>query len=176
MTFNQYGLHTTLEVKTRQGLYYKAGKDRLLTFVLTRDTQGKRPMQIFYCTDLTRDARSILSAYACRWSIEVTHHDAKQYLGLEDPANRLPLAVERTAPMAMFLYSLTVLWYAEHGHAHVRFPNRPWYTRKREPSFADMLTTLRRLTWEEKLSTVPPGSSLQNKNINLLTYLATLTG
>ncbi len=133
-------------------------------------------MQIFYCTDLTRDARSILSAYACRWSIEVTHHDAKQYLGLEDPANRLPLAVERTAPMAMFLYSLTVLWYAEHGHAHVRFPNRPWYTRKREPSFADMLTTLRRLTWEEKLSTVPPGSSLQNKNINLLTYLATLTG
>ncbi len=40
LTFNQYGLHTTLEVKTRQGLYYKAGKDRLLTFVLTRDTQG----------------------------------------------------------------------------------------------------------------------------------------
>lgn len=176
LTFHQYGLHTTLEIKTRQGLYYKAGKDRLLTFVLTRDVEGKRPMQIFYCTDLTRDARSILSAYACRWSIEVTHHDAKQYLGLEDPANRLPLAVERTAPMAMCLYSLTVLWYAEHGHAHVRFPNRPWYKRKSEPSFADMLTTLRRLTWEEKLSTVPSGNSLQKKNLNLLTYLATLVG
>jgi hypothetical protein len=176
LKFHQYGLHTTLDTKTRQGLYYKAGKDRLLTFVLTRDLEGERPTQIFYCTDLTLDVRGILSAYSCRWSIEVTHHDAKQYLGLEDPANRLPLAVERTAPMAMFLYSLTVLWYAEHGHAHVRFPLRPWYTRKREPSFADMLTTLRRLTWEEKLSTVPSNSSLLNKNINLLTYLATLTG
>ena len=84
--------------------------------------------------------------------------------------------MERTAPMAMVSYSLTVLWYAEHGHAHVRFPNRPWYKRKSEPSFADMLTTLRRLTWEEKLSTVPSGSSLQNENLNLLTYLATLVG
>ena len=56
MTFHQYGLHTTLEIKTRQGLYYKAGKDRLLTFVLTRDVEGNRPMQIFYCTDLTKDA------------------------------------------------------------------------------------------------------------------------
>jgi hypothetical protein len=176
LSFNQYGLHTTLEIKTRQGLYYKAGKDRLLTFVLTRDLEGERPMQIFYCTDLTLDVRSILSAYSCRWSIEVTHHDAKQYLGLEDPANRLPLAVERTAPMAMFLYSLTVLWYAKHGHEHVRFPNRPWYPRKREPSFADMLTTLRRMTWEEKLSTVRLGSGLRNKFINLLTYLATLAG
>jgi hypothetical protein len=174
--FDQYGLHATLETKTRQGLYYKAGKDRLLTFVLTRDLVGDRPTQIFYCTDLTRDVKNILSAYACRWSIEVTHHDAKQYLGLEDPANRLPLAVERTAPMAMFLYSLTVLWYAEHGHAHVQFPNRPWYRQKREPSFADMLTTLRRLSWEEKLSTEPSNTSLQNKNLNLLTYLATLVG
>lgn len=174
--FNQYGLHATLETKTRRGLYYKAGKDRLLTFVLTRDTKGDRPTQIFYCTDLTMKVRDILSAYACRWAIEVTHHDAKQFLGLEDPANRLPLAVERTAPMAMFLYSLTVLWYHQHGHPHLRFPERPWYTRKREPSFADMLTTLRRLSWEEKLSQVPSNSSLANKNINLLTYLATLAG
>lgn len=175
-SFDQYGLHATLDTKTRRGLYYKAGKDRLLTFVLTRDSLGKRPTQIFYCTDLTLNVREILSAYSCRWAIEVTHHDAKQYLGLEDPANRLPLAVKRTAPMAMFLYSLTVLWYAQHGHEHVRFPNRPWYTRKREPSFADMLTTLRRLTWEEKLSTGPSNSGLQNKNLSLLTYLATLTG
>jgi hypothetical protein len=175
-TFDQYGLHATLDTKTRRGLYYKAGKDRLLTFVLTKDLIGERPTQIFYCTDLTLDVRSILSTYSRRWAIEVTHHDAKQYLGLEDPANRLPLAVKRTAPMAMFLYSLTVLWYAEHGHAHVQFPNRPWYPRKREPSFADMLTTLRRLTWEENLTREPPDSTLQNKNITLLTYLATLAG
>jgi len=118
----------------------------------------------------------ILSTYAHRWAIEVTHYDAKQLLGLEDPANRLPLAVERTAPMAMFLYSLTALWYAQHGHAHLQFPHRPWYRRKSQPSFADMLTTLRRVTWEETISPVRPKSSVWKKTVNLLTYLATLAG
>ena len=36
LEFDQFGLHTTLEVKTIQALYYKAGKDRLLTIVLTQ--------------------------------------------------------------------------------------------------------------------------------------------
>ena len=176
VTFDQFGLHGTFETKTRRGLYYTAGKDRLLTFVLVRDTTGDRPTQIFYCTDLSMPVREILSTYAHRWSIEVTHHDAKQYLGLEDPANRLPLAVERTAPMAMFLYSLTVVWYAKHGHPHVQFPNRPWYKKKSEPSFADMLTTLRRLSWNDKLSPVQPKTSVWKKSVKLFTYFATLVG
>lgn len=176
MTFEQFGLHGTFETKTRAGLYYKAGKDRLLRFVLTRDVDGDRPTQIFYCTNLEMDVQQILATYAHRWAIEVTHYDAKQLLGLEDPANRLPLAVQRTAPMAMFLYSLTVLWYAQHGHQHVQFPERPWYTHKREPSFADMLTTLRRVTWEDRILPVRPNSSVWKKSVDLLTYLATLAG
>jgi hypothetical protein len=174
--FDQYGLHGTFETKTRQGLYYKAGKDRLLKFVLTRDAIGDRPTQIFYCTNLDLDPQTILATYAHRWAIEVTHHDAKQLLGLEDPANRVPLAVQRTAPMAMFLYSLTVLWYAQHGHEHVRFPERPWYPHKSEASFADMLTTLRRVSWEDKLSPVQEKCTLSKNSIRLLTYLATLAG
>ena len=52
LEFDQFGLHTTLEVKTIQALYYKAGKDRLLTIVLTHNVEGKRPDQMFYCTKL----------------------------------------------------------------------------------------------------------------------------
>jgi hypothetical protein len=83
------------------------------------------------------------------WFIEVTIENGKQLFGFEDPANRLPKAVERTAPMAMILVSLTALWFHQEGHKHVRFPCRPWYVRKKEPSLGDMLTTLRRLSWEE---------------------------
>src|ERR1022692_2915193 len=75
--------------------------------------------------------------------------NGKQLLGFEDPANRLPKAVQRTAPMAMVLVSLITLWFHQAGYRHVQFPHRPWYTRKREPSFADMLGTLRRLSWTE---------------------------
>ena len=106
---------------------YKAGRDRLLTIVLVRDLEGKRPDQMFYGTKLDWTARQILSAYACRWAIECTFENCKQLLGLEDPANRLPKAVERTAPMALILYSLVVIWFHQTGHCLLRFPFRPWY-------------------------------------------------
>jgi hypothetical protein len=176
LEFDQYGLHATLQVKSRSGLYYKAGKDRLLNFVLSADTVGQRPTRIFYCTDLSLDARTILSMFSLRWSIEVTHHDCKQHLGLEDPANRTQKAVERTAPMSMFLYSLTIVWYATQGHKHLQFPYRPWYPRKSEPGFADMLTALRRKSWDDQLPKVSPKPTPNNNSFRLLKYLATLAG
>ena len=78
--------------------------------------------------ELDWTAREILSAYACRWAIECTFENCKQFLGLEDPANRLPKAVVRTAPMALFIYTLVVIWFHQTGHQLLRFPFRPWYT------------------------------------------------
>ena len=176
LKFDQYGLHTTLQVKTRTGLYYTAGRERLLQFVLSRDATGQRPTQIFYCTDLTLTAHDILSNYSRRWSVEVMHHDVKQLLGFDDPANRVPLAVSRTAPMALVIYSLTVLWFAETGHKQLRFPHRPWYRRKQEPSFGDMLTTLRNASWNDQFSGLPQPSAPWKNKLNLLKYLATLAG
>ena len=73
----------------------------------------------------------------------------KQLLGLEDAANRVPKAVQRTTPMALFLYSMIVVWFHRTGHQSLWFPFRPWYSKKEEPSFADMLTTLRRDSYQE---------------------------
>ena len=176
LDFDQFGLHATLAVKTMQALYYKAGKDRLLTIVLMRDVEGKRPDQMFYCTKLDWTARQILSAYACRWAIECTFENCKQFLGLEDPANRLPKAVERTAPMALFIYTLVVVWFHRTGHRLLRFPFRPWYTKKEEPSFADMLTTLRRVSYEEKTEQLLPEQSRLKTWIAQLTELLSRTG
>ena len=75
LDFDQFGLHAALEVKTIRALYYKAGRDRLLTIVLVHDVQGKRPDQMFYCTKTDWTARQVLSAYACRWAIEMSHSD-----------------------------------------------------------------------------------------------------
>jgi SRSO17 transposase len=176
LTFDQFGLHATLQVKTRRALYYKAGKDRLLVIVLVRDTLGKRPDQMFYCTCLDWDAKQILSAYAARWSIEVTFENSKQLLGLEDPANRKEQAVRRTAPMALVLYSLIVLWFHQVGHRHLRFPDRPWYRKKEEPSFADMLTTLRRLSWQQRFRGVPLPSGLPKKQLAQIIEFLSLSG
>jgi hypothetical protein len=169
LEFDRFGLHATLAVKTIQALYYKSGGDRLLTIVLVRDKKGGRPDQMFYCTQLDWDVRQILSTYACRWAIECTFENCKQLMGLGEQANRVPKAIERTTPMAFFLYSVVVVWFHQVGHEFVRFPYRPWYRRKQEPSFADMLTTLRRISYEEK--TEP----LLSEQSGLKTWIAQLT-
>src|SRR5512135_121081 len=128
LDFDQFGRHAALDFKAIPALYYnKSGRDRLLTLVLVRDPEGKRPDQMFYGTKLDWTAKEILSAYACRRAIECTFEYGKPFLGLEDPANRLPKAVERTAPLALFLFSMVVVWFHQTGHQFVRFPFRPWY-------------------------------------------------
>ena len=147
LEFDQYGLHAKLRVKTIRALYYKAGKDRLLVIVLVRDTTGGRPDQMFYCTRTDWNARAILTHYAWRWSVEVMHYNAKQMMGLEDPANRTARAVERTAPVGLVLYGLTLVWFHREGHRSSSYPDRPWYPGKEEPSYADILAALRRASW-----------------------------
>jgi hypothetical protein len=176
LTFDQFGLHARLQVKVMEALYYKAGKDRLLKLVLTRDATGKRPDALFYCTQLGWDARTILSTYAGRWALEVTFESSKQFLGLEDAANRLPKAVQRTAPMALVLHSLVVLWFERGGWELLSFPERPWYQTKKEPSFADMLTALRRQSWLEKLGQLVSQGSGQEKQAAVLAELASRVG
>jgi len=174
--FDQYGLHATLQVKTRKALYYKSGGSRLLSIVLVRDVEGKRPDQMFYCTRLDWSARQILSTYAGRWSIEVTFENSKQLLGFEDAANRKEKAVRRTAPMALVLYSLIVYWFHQFGHRHLRFPDRPWYRKKREPSFADMLTTLRRLSWQNYFYTQGSVTGVAKKRLAQIIEFLSLAG
>jgi hypothetical protein len=176
LKFNQFGLHATLAVKTIRALYYKAGGDRELTIVLVHDLEGKRPDQMFYCTKLDWSARQVLTAYSYRWAIECTFENCKQFLGLEDPANRLHKAVERTAPIALMLYSLVVVWFHNTGYRFVRFPNRPWYQRKQEPSFADLLSTLRRVSLEEKTRAVLPNQRRTKTWLAQITELLSRTG
>ena len=176
LEFDEFGLHATLQIKQRQALYYTAGGQRLLRIVLVRDVKGERPDQMFYCTRLSWSPREILSCYAGRWSIEVTFENAKQLLGFEDAANRKAKAVQRTAPMALLLYTLIVIWFHQVGHRFLQFPDRPWYPKKEEPSFADMLTTLRRQTWTEHFSQVLGKSGLAKNCLTQVIEFLVLAG
>ena len=109
-----------------------------------------------------------MSTYAFRWAIECTFENCKQLFGLGEQANRLPKGVERTTPIGFFLYSLSIVWFHQMGYRSLRIPFRPWYTKKEEPSFADILTTLRRVSYEEK--TAP----LLVKHSGLRTWIAQL--
>ena len=74
-----------------------------------------------------------------------------------DAMNRTPQAVQRTAPMALYLHTLVILWFAKHGRFDAQAYRRahPWYTRKRTPSFADMLASLKTASVKESISRYP---------------------
>jgi hypothetical protein len=149
-----YGRAVTTHVFTCRALWYAALRDHPIRIVVVRDPSGHRTDEAFFCTDATVPPTFVLEAYARRWTLEVTFHDAKQFLGLEDPQGQTPLAARRTAPMALIVYALVVLWYADqvHGRAGAAWLPRPWYPTKTTASFLDMLTALRRAGWRRYLS------------------------
>ena len=142
LTLKIYGRRDRSRVAEQVARVY-AVPDRPLRIVAVEPTSGGRRVQAFYSTCHEATAEQVLGWYAMRWSIEQTFHDVKQHLGFEQPQGWTRKAVERTAPTAMLLYSLIVLWFATEGHRDYRPPQRPWYRSQRHASFADMLNTLR---------------------------------
>ena len=169
-----YGKNVTVQVKVFDALWYIVSGGRQLRFVIVRGWPGHKDDDVFCSTDLSMDAEQIIGDYCLRWSLEVTFEETKGKLGFEDPQNRAERAVERTAPTAMWVYTLTVVWYLTVGQ-HLRsalLPSFPWYSKK-VPSFSDMLAALRRETWRhEVLDPLPIGKSHQKSLTPMLDALA----
>jgi hypothetical protein len=142
LTLNIYGRHDRSRVVVTVARTH-AVPNRSLRIVAVEPLSGGRTIQAFYSTRSEDSARDVLTRYARRWSIEEANQNSKGCLGFEEPQGWSRRAVERTAPTAMLLYSLIVLWFAAEGHRYYRAPNRPWYVGKSRASFADMLATLR---------------------------------
>lgn len=162
-----YGKQATVRVKVFDALWYKVGSGRMMRFVVVRDWPGHEKDDVLVSTDLTLGPAEIIGGYCCRWSLEETYGWAKSRLGLEHPHNRTPRAVERTAPMALWAYSIVVCWYAGWSKNRVKLPMRfaPWYVSKTTPSFADMLATLRRNCWSVWISDQATQGRLDQKSL-----------
>jgi SRSO17 transposase len=152
-----------------------AAPERSVRVVATEALKGGRGQEAFYSTCWETSAEQVITWYAMRWSIEVTNHDSKQHLGFEEPQGWSRRSVERTAPLAMLLYSLIVLWFARDGHRHWSPLDCPWYPSKPAPSFADMLRTLRRLSVRQQVLTLAlarPGAQKVQKLLDSTLALA----
>lgn len=148
-----YGKTVTVSIGVIDALWYVAAGSELIRLVVVRDFPGHERDDVFACTDPTLSAVSIIETFANRWSLEVTFQEVKRKLGFEDPQNRTERAVERTAPFALWMYSLVILWYLDIGQKLrcARMKVMPWYRDKSAPAFSDMLATLRRASWSQRL-------------------------
>ena len=166
-TLNIYGRKDRSRVADCVAYLY-AMPDRPVRVVAVQPWTGGRKIQAFYSTCHDASAEQTLTWYASRWSIEEAFHESKGSLGFEQPQGWTRRAVQRTAPTAMLLYSLVLLWFASTGHRFYRPLVRPWYRSKSRPSFIDMLATLRQESVCEQVSSLRPKG---RGSRNLVKYL-----
>lgn len=138
-----------VEIATATAVWYSTGLYAVpLRWTLVRDPQGAFATQALLCTDLDADPKRILSWFVLlRWRMETTFQEARRHLGVETQRQWSDLAIQRTTPALLCLFSLVTLL------AHQRMTRTAsivrqtaWY-RKARPTFSDAIALVRRELW-----------------------------
>jgi hypothetical protein len=125
-----------------------------IRLVIVRDPAGRQQDDFFFCTDATVPDEQIVQRYYDRWGVEECILEAKQQMGFETTRGWCSRTVTRQAPLAMVLVTLVKAWYARCAAEEPSLlPDRaPWDPFKTRPSFPDMLSALRRVLWQHRIS------------------------
>jgi hypothetical protein len=142
-----------VELATGTPVWYHPGRPVVpLRWVLLRDPSGQIESQALLSTNLALAPRQIVEWYVLRWQLEVTFEEARAHLGIETQRQWSDLAILRTTPALLGLFSLVTLF------AHAQLHGQPlpvrttaWYAKTR-PTFADTLAFVRQQLWPVQIS------------------------
>src|SRR5215208_699775 len=153
---NWYGSgERMVEVSSKTAVWYSTGSFAVpVRWVLVHDPEGKFKTQALLCTDLEADPQKILSWYVMRWQLEVTFQEVRKHLGFETQRQCSELAIRRTTPALMRLFSLVTL--IAHGRmvqASGVFRRQAGWYHKAHPTFADALALVRKELWAQEEQT-----------------------
>jgi hypothetical protein len=137
-----------VEIASETAVWYSTGLFAVpVRWVLITDPRGEFKTQALLCTDLEADPKKILCWYVMRWQLEVTYQEMRRHLGFETQRQWSELAIQRTTPALLGLFSLTTLFAHERmAQAAGAFRQAAWY-HKRHPTFADALAMMRKELW-----------------------------
>jgi hypothetical protein len=142
------GVTRSVELATGTALWYHTGIAPVsMRWVLIRDPQGHFASQAVLCTDHQADPVQILAWFVMRWPVEVTFHEVRTHLGVETQRQWSDLAILRTTPALLGLFSLVTIFAQQLLDEHP-FPTRQaaWYA-KALPTFSDTLAFVRQHLW-----------------------------
>jgi hypothetical protein len=137
-----------VEVATGTAVWYHAGEPTVpLRWLLVRDPQQQFEPQALLCTDLAATPTQIIGWFVLRWQLEVTFHEVRAHLGVETQRQWSDLAILRTTPALLGLFSLVTL-FAQQLLQGQALPQRTaaWYA-KPAPTFSDTLAFVRQHLW-----------------------------
>jgi hypothetical protein len=136
-----------LHIASGTALWHHPGMQVPIRWVLVRDPEGEKKPQAFLCTDLDANPVDILRWFVRRWRVETTFEEARRHLGLETQRQWSDLAILRTTPALLGLFSLVALWAARLGVERGISPECVRWYQKRAPTFSDALALVRHELW-----------------------------
>ena len=96
-----------------------------MRWVLVRDPKGEFKTRALLCTDLGADPQKFLGWFVMRWQLEVTFQEMRRHLGFETQRQWSGMAIRRTTPALLGLFSLVALF------AHARMAQAAGAFRRR---------------------------------------------
>lgn len=142
----------TLQITSHPAVWYHTGLPAVpIRWVLLKDPKGKFEPQALLCTDLLVLPEQIVHWFRQRWQLEVTFEEVRAHLGVETQRQWSTLAILRTTPALLALFSIVVTlahhWQAQHPFD---LPSTAWY-QKSLPTFSDALALVRQQLWQIRL-------------------------
>lgn len=152
-------------------VWYHSGSPPVpIRWVLARDPSGQREPQAFLSTDPDAAPAAILGRFVSRWRMETTFQEVREHLGVETQRQWSELAILRTTPALLGLFSLVTVWahqLAATANDAVCPNPAAWYD-KPEPTFIDAIAAVRRVLWS------PPDFSMYRQTSDTIKIPVTL--
>ena len=146
------GERKVMQVFSGTGLWYTRGQDPVaIRYVLARDLEGRLSDAAYFCTDERFGPEEILKYVVQRWSMEVTFEEARAHLGLETQRQWSDLAIARTTPVRLGLFSVVTLLAVQwHRSGLLVTEQTAWYE-KGCPTFSDCMRLARQQIWRSRI-------------------------
>lgn len=165
-----------MQIATGTALWYKSNDPLVpLRWVLIKDPEGRMAPVALLCTALELDAQRIINYFIRRWTIEVTFEESRRHLGVESQRQWSDLAIARTTPVLMGLFSIVTLWADKlQQQQGIEAQSSAWYFKK-YPTFSDAIALVRQQIWQDqKFSTSPLKVEVNNLNEPLIRHLCAM--
>jgi hypothetical protein len=150
----------SVHVATGTAVWHSSGLPAVpMRWVLVRDPKGQFKPQALLCTDEDMTPAQILGWFVRRWQVEVTFEETRAHLGMETQRQWSSLAIARTTPAILALYSVVTLLAKplfEQGIVAIR--TAVWYD-KQAATFSDTIALVRRSLWHAQTLSMSEKSS-----------------
>lgn len=144
--FSQWYGQTNKEMMITSGLaIWRKSNTHLLKikWVLVKDPEGVLKPVLLGCTDFDLAEEKVVSFFVRRWRVEVTFAEVRRHLGVETQRQWSNLAIERSTPSLMALFSIVCLL-ANTLHKKQKLkPNKAAWYPKKCVTFSDVLAAVR---------------------------------